>query len=186
LVFVVVVVVVVVAVALVGSLEVVALVGSLEVVAFVVALVGSLEVVEVAVVEVAAFAVAAFAVAVAAFAVAVAAFAVAAFVVGAAAFGAAAAASKTAASAQESNLLKLAAPGPAQEPNRDVAAAKAEAEPDLHDVFLRQKWKRRYSLSKLRSVDINAHDTIFWHYGRIVIAMASWHSYPCTSKSINS
>ena len=92
---------------------------------------GSLEVV-------AAFAVAAFAVA----AVAVAAF-------GAAAFGAAAAASKTAASAQESNLLKLAAPGPAQEPNRDVAAVKAEAEPDLHDVFLRQKWKRRYSLSKV-------------------------------------
>lgn len=77
-----------------------------------------------------------------------AAFVVAAFVVGAAAFGAAAA-SKTAASAQESNLLKLVAPGPAQEPNRDVAAAKAEAEPDLHDVFLRQKWKRRYSLSKL-------------------------------------
>ncbi len=73
--------------------------------------------------------------------------AVAAFAV--AAYGAAAAASKTAASAQESNLLKLAAPGPAQEPNRDVAAAKAEAEPDLHDVFLRQKWKRRYSLSKV-------------------------------------
>jgi hypothetical protein len=93
----------------------------------------------VVVVVVAAFAVAAFAVA---------AFAVAAFVVGAAAFGAAAA-SKTAASAQESNLLKLAAPGPAQEPNRDVAAAKAEAEPDLHDVFLRQKWKRRYSLSNV-------------------------------------
>jgi hypothetical protein len=46
-------------------------------------------------------------------------------------------------------LLKLVAPGPAQEPNRDVAAAKAEAEPDLHDVFLRQKWKRSYSLSKL-------------------------------------
>ena len=75
---------------------------------------------------------------------------VAAFaVVVVAALGAAAAVSKTAASAQESNLLKLAASGPAQEPNRDVAAAKAEAEPDLHDVFLRQKWKRRYSLSKV-------------------------------------
>jgi hypothetical protein len=171
-------VVVVVVVVVVGS-------GSLEAVVVVVVVVvvgsGSLEavVVVVVVVEV----VEAVVVAVAAFA------AFAAFVVGAAAFGAAAGL-KTAASAQESNLLKLAAPGPAQEPNRDVAAAKAEAEPDLHDVFLRQKWKRRYSLSKLKcgtwTVDINAHDTIFWHYGRIAIAMASWHSYPCTSKSLNS
>lgn len=157
-------------VAVAGSLEAVVVVGSgsLEAVVVVVVVV---EVVEAVVVAVAAFA------------------AFAAFVVGAAAFGAAAGL-KTAASAQESNLLKLAAPGPAQEPNRDVAAAKAEAEPDLHDVFLRQKWKRRYSLSKLKcgtwTVDINAHDTIFWHYGRIAIAMASWHSYPCTSKSLNS
>ena len=34
--------------------------------------------------------------------------------------------------------------------------------------------------------DINARDTIFLHYGRIAIAMASWHSYPCTSNSLNS
>jgi hypothetical protein len=83
---------------------------------------------------------------------AVVAFVVVAFVVVAFvafALGAVAAALKTAASVQGSNLLKMVD----QEPNRGVAkaSAKAEVEPDLPDAFSRQKWKRRYSSSKMWS-----------------------------------
>jgi hypothetical protein len=158
-------------VAVVVGLEVAVVVGS-----------GSLEVVEV-VEAVAAFV--AFgsgsleAVVVVAFAFVV---AFVAFVVAFVAFalGAVAAALKTAASVQGSNLLKMVA----QEPKWGVAkaAAKAEAEPDLPDAFSRQKWKRRYSSSKMWRcrtwiVDINAHDTIKLHSLRILCALRS-HRHP--------
>jgi hypothetical protein len=107
-----------------GCLEVVAGSGSLEVVVGS----GSLEV-EVEVVVVAfAFAFVAFV----------------AFV--AFAFGAVVAESKTAASAQESNLLKIVDQAPKWGAAVATATAVSGSAPDLPDAFLRQKWKRRYSL----------------------------------------
>jgi hypothetical protein len=116
-----------------GCLEVVAGSGSLEVVVGS----GSLEVVvvgsgsgslEVVVVVVVAFAFVAFV----------------AFV--AFAFGAVVAESKTAASAQESNLLKIVDQAPKWGAAVATATAVSGSAPDLPDAFLRQKWKRRYSL----------------------------------------
>ncbi len=62
------------------------------------------------------------------------------------AFGAVVAESKTAASAQESNLLKMVDQAPKWGAAVATATAVSGSAPDLPDAFLRQKWKRRYSL----------------------------------------